>query len=102
MSVPDDSYDVVYSEAVRQQLLDLCDEVKQSGRGPEILECLEEIDRRLKANPSDFGEPLFHLKKLGGNLRKAVRPPLAVCFGVYELERLVVVFWFKALSGTGS
>lgn len=65
-----------------------------------MLESLTQIDDRLRTAPLDFGEPTYRLRKAKAKVRKAAVMPLVVCFGVYPKERLVVVFWIKALPGT--
>ena len=90
---------VICPEAVRQDILKLHKQAHISGIGRKFISAIEVIQQRLETSPQDFGEPVFSLKWPNAKLRKGAVAPLIVCFGVFHEEKLVVIFWFKLLSG---
>ncbi len=83
-------YRVVYSERVRQRLLDLADLARERGDGEEFLAALREFHRRLCLYPQ-FGEPLVDLTQELGQVWIGIVRPLAMRYGVFDDRRVVMV-----------
>lgn len=94
-------YEVLYSEAVRNELKDLHARAVQKDRGPQVLAAARKIDERLHSNPTIFGEPKFHYQTLKLELRVGIEPPLVVHFTVHEERPLVIVKSLRSLPGQG-
>jgi hypothetical protein len=86
-SVP---YRVVYSERVRQRLLDLAGMARERGDGEAFLAALREFHRRLGLYPQ-FGEPLTELTLEAGQIWLGIVRPLAMRYGVFDDRRVVMV-----------
>jgi hypothetical protein len=84
------SYQVVYSERVRQRLIVLADRARERGDGEAFLAALREFHRRLCVYPQ-FGEPLVDLEREPGQVWIGIVHPLALRYGVYDARRLVMV-----------
>lgn len=83
-------YRVVYSERVRQRLLALADVARERGDGEAFLAALKEIHRRLCLYPQ-FGEPLIDLVQEVGQVWIGIVRPLAMRYGVFDEQRVVMV-----------
>jgi hypothetical protein len=53
---------------------------------------------RLREDPADFGEPIYHLPALQLQVRCAVIPPLGIHFAVHDVQPLVFLKDAKMLS----
>lgn len=84
------AYQVIYSDWVRDRLLELADEANRRGDGPEYAAAAREFHRRLCVYPQ-FGDPLIDLRGYPGQVRLGVVPPLAMRYAVLEEQRLVFV-----------
>lgn len=94
-------YRVIYSEHVRQELLELMARARARGIGREVLEAVRLIDQRLRVYPQ-FGEPLHDLKLEPGRIWIGTIPPLTVRYILDEERRLVmVVVPLTPLPGSG-
>lgn len=85
------SYQVVYSEFVRNELKKLIARANERGLGPQVLDAVREMDRLLHTEPRRFGDPLADLLLAPGQLRMGTVPPLVVKYALYEDRRLVIV-----------
>ncbi len=83
-------YQVVYSELVRIELKKLIVRAQKRGLGPQVLDAVREMDRRLHNQPR-FGDPLADLSLAPGQLRIGTVSPLVVKYALYEDRRLVIV-----------
>ena len=93
-----DPFRVSMSAAVAERLRLLSDEVAAAGQLAAFIEALRRIDSRLKVDPIGFGEELFNLRIHGGTVRLAVRLPIAVEFGIYPQQRVVLIRSFRYLA----
>ena len=92
------SFQVVYSELVRQQLKQLLQSPDLAGREEQALKALKAIERRLRKEPRTFGEPEFSLASAQLEVRTAVEPPLAVTWAVHKHKAVVFVKTFTLLE----
>lgn len=83
-------YRVVYSDRVRQQLLNLADLARQRGDTQAFLAALREFDRRLGLYPQ-FGDPLLNLTNELGQVWIGIVRPLAMRYAILEARRMVMV-----------
>jgi hypothetical protein len=83
-------YRVVYSELVRQRLLTLADVARERGDGEAFLAAVKEFHRRLCLYPQ-FGEPLSDLTQESGQVCLGIVRPLAMRYGIFDEERVVMV-----------
>ena len=90
MTEPTALYQVIYSERVRQHLLELAGTARDRGDGEAFLAALKEFHRRLCIYPQ-FGDPLIDLTQEAGQVRVAIVRPLSMRYGVFEEQRLVMV-----------
>jgi hypothetical protein len=93
-------FNVAYSDAVRNALKELLKRAQQEGRVAVVMAALKEINGRLHSDPTVFGEPIFNLKHVQGQMRLAVVGPLVVEFGVQPKSRHVFVVRPLVLSST--
>lgn len=84
------SYQVAYSEYVRNELKKLIARAKERGLDSQVRAAAREIDRHLHEYPQ-FGQPLRDLSIESSQLWVGVVPPLVVHYAIYEEERLVLV-----------
>jgi len=96
---PPDPYRVVFSEATRQQLLELLRRAVARGRGEQVLSAAKVVVARLQSDPLEFGEPRRELRALRLQERVAVVRPLGVIYAVDENRRLVYITAFRGLAG---
>lgn len=87
-------YRVVISHVVQQGLRSLC----QQGPSDQVLAAAHNIMDRLADDPLEFGEPAFHLRQLGLEVRFGVVAPLGVRFAVQQDELVVFVMEFQLLT----
>jgi hypothetical protein len=73
-------------------------EAAAAGKGAEFLRTLRHVCERLRAEPGQFGEPLYHLSALKLQVRQAVIGRLAGKYGVHQERPLVFVRWFRLLD----
>ena len=91
-------YQVHNSKAIAQAFLELQHQATQEGRGAEVLQAAREIYERLRHDPNEFGEPLYHLPNLQMHVRTGLIRPLNVDFGVCEDRPLVFIKAVRLLS----
>ena len=94
-------YAVIIAEALRERVLDIQRRAADAGVGDRFLAALRTATGRLRTNPLDFGEVLYHLPELHWPVHLAIAAPLALLFTVHEAERQVWVVNAHALSGHG-
>jgi hypothetical protein len=56
-----------------------------------VLDPLDEIDRQLRTNPRDWGEPKLHLRGMGVVVRVGFHDRIRVSYAVHETLRMVFV-----------
>jgi len=72
--------------------------------GPAFAAVLRTVYRRLRTDPEVFGEPLYHLHYVPGEVRHGAQAPLVVPFMVYPEERSVWLLnvWLLTLPDSSS
>jgi hypothetical protein len=88
---------IAISPLIMQRLRDFGEAV-----GVAFAEVLRKVYRGLRETPEEFGEPLYHLPDLPGQVRHAAIAPLVVAYAVYPEERVVWLFRVWLLTLTGS
>jgi hypothetical protein len=83
-------YRVVYSERVRQRLLEFADMARERGDGEAFVAGLKEFHRRLCLYPQ-FGEPLIDLTQEPGQVWIGIVRPLAMRYAIFDERRVVMV-----------
>lgn len=76
---------------VDEQLKALAASAKAKGQAAAFLTSLKKVIGHLKADPLQWGDPLYHTKKAGGIVRRGTVFPLLVHYVVYEVERVVQI-----------
>lgn len=89
-SPPPARFEVSYSSRVRLELSRLAARAKARGIGKQLLAALKEIERRLRIYP-EFGEPLYDLNLIPGQIWIGTVPPLVVRYLIDFEKRLVIV-----------
>ena len=82
-------YRIIISEKIKKAIRKDYRQAVQAGRGQQYLASLRAIYDRLQNDPKNFGETLFHHPALKLIVLKAVVAPIAVIYGVHEVQRLV-------------
>ena len=63
----------------------------KEGRGHSFIIAMRSITRRLKSDPKNFGEPLYHLPGLRLQIRHAAVGPVLNDYGVHDHLPLVFI-----------
>jgi hypothetical protein len=98
---PPARYRVIFSQRVRQRLLELADAARQRGDGLQFVAAVKEFERRLRVYPQ-FGDPLWDLQQHEGQIRLGIVPPLAMRYGVLEGSKQVLVVALPVLLANAS
>jgi len=85
------TYQVNYSDLVRQRLQQLGQRAKQLGFGADFIASLQHVDDRLHAEPKQVGEPYQYLAHLGLSVQIAGTPYFYLRFAIDEGRSLVYV-----------
>lgn len=85
------SWEVHISRAVARSLLRLQKRASREGRGEALLAAFQYVISQLRASPTSFGEPEYHLPALRMQVRTGSVRPLVVHFGVCEDRPLVFI-----------
>ena len=91
-------YEVKYSLNLKKIIIQLHLEEADRGRGQQFLDALRVIHQRLRRDPIQFGEPLFHLRALKLVVYQAVVARVVVEYVVYEERPLVFLKDVKLLD----
>lgn len=90
---------VLYAVSMSQQTIDLLKqlhlEAAEGGRGTIFLSAFRQIVDRLRKDPLNFGEPLYHLPGLQMTVRQGSISPLLVDFAVHDQQPRVFIRGFK-------
>jgi hypothetical protein len=92
-------YQVHWSKATKQVLIDLHQKASAGGCAKEFLAAARALVERLRSDPLDFGEACYHLPTLELEVRCGIIGPLFVSFGVQKENRVVFVKEVKLLRG---
>jgi hypothetical protein len=95
-------FEVHCSGAVARHLKQIQKQAKQEGRGEAVLAAIRHIWRRLAVDPTELGEPLYHLPALRLEVRHGAVGPLLIHFAVHELRPLVFIKLVTLLPETGA
>src|SRR5262245_12251080 len=91
------SYHVDMSGFAKASLKQRHLEAAKKGEGKRFVAAVGKIVDRLRHDPTDFGEPLYHLQALKLQVRQAVVDHLVVEYGVHAHKPLVIIRSFKVL-----
>jgi len=69
------------------------------GIGKAVLAAIKSMRQRLEADPTNYGEPLFHLPAIQMQVRMAIEIPLLIHFALHEEQRLVFIQRVRGMSG---
>ena len=94
--MPQPPYQVRCSQVVAESLRQLQRRASRAGYGELVLEAFRLVVERLKADPSELGEPLYRLPVLRMQVRLGIVPPLVVDFAVSEDHPLVIIRGIKS------
>ena len=67
------------------------DAAAAAGVGRAVVDAIGQIWRRLEHGPRDFGEPMYHLRAMKMEVRKAAIAPIYVEYGVHDDQLVVVI-----------
>src|SRR5688572_31582380 len=76
---------------VDRQITDLLARIKSSDTRRKVRQIVRAIFVRLRTNPLEFGDPIYHTKKAGGTVCHSFLRPISVHFVVFESERVVCI-----------
>ncbi len=88
---PQDYFKIIWSDKNRETVRTLGKKANQLGLKKEFLQSINEITKRLTADPLDWGDPLYRLKAMDLILCHGISSLLYIFFGVDEDRRLVFV-----------
>jgi hypothetical protein len=71
------------------------------GEGAKFLDTLKFINHKLTTDPTNWGDPLYPLRKVESVMRQGMQPPLQVHYAVDEVRRVVFVKAFALVFGFG-
>jgi hypothetical protein len=91
------SYEVVYSEGVREAVRGFAAAAKAVGTIQELVAAVRELDRRLHIYPQ-FGDPIIDLAQEPGQVCLGTVPPVVARYAIFEQRRLVIVTVLRLLS----
>lgn len=91
----DAPFRVPITGALRERLIQIGEEARAAGLHKQFLASIRMVSDRLRFNPLQFGEEIFDLKALKLTVRVGVALPVAVEFGVYLEQHLVIVRSFR-------
>ncbi len=90
-------YTVGLTGLARTQLLAISDAAAWAGSQNDVDDAYVAIIARLKRNPFEFGEPLYHLKKMKMTIYCAACSPLYLEYGLHDEQPIVVIRRFVSL-----
>ena len=88
---PQSPYRLVYTGLVQDALRALAQEAKRRAQESEYRACLHLIEKRLRADPSSYGEPRFILRHIDLQVRAVATEYIYVRFAVDTTRRIVYV-----------
>jgi hypothetical protein len=91
------TYHVIMSALTKASVLLLHKQAADLGNGQQFLDAFRKITSRLRNDPLDFGEKLYHLPALRLQVFLAASHGLAVDYAVHAERRLVFIRGFKFL-----
>ncbi len=94
-------YTVHVSGFIAQAIRNVHERAKKQGRGDKVTAAIEQVLERLRQNPNNLGEPLYHLSALGLEVRTCVIRPVNVDFTVHKERFLVFIKGVKLLTEVG-
>src|SRR5262249_37632099 len=94
-------FQVIYSESVRNALINLSRKAAEKGLQQNFLSALRAIDNQLHLGPRQYGEPKFRYRPLKLEFRLAIDRPLIVHSPVHDEHPLVFVKSVRSLPGQG-
>ena len=62
--------------AVTEEIRKLAKRAKEAGILPELMSALKEVERQLRTNPVEWGDPQYSTKKKGGMVCHVIVPPI--------------------------
>lgn len=92
-------YKVVRSELHRIKLLEWIEKAADLDKRKAFVEILQEVERRLKFDPSVWGDPIFDLRKLQLQVFRGIHKCFVVEFGVHEEQRIVFIRSYALIAG---
>jgi hypothetical protein len=92
------SYKVDYSADLKNKIKSLHAQAASTGKGHQFLDALRAILKRLRENPKEFGEPVYHLPVLKLTVYQAILAPVVVDFGIHDEKPLVIIRGLSVLE----
>ena len=80
-----------YSAVIARILRNIQERATSEGRGELVLDAIRQIHQRFRANPMNFGEPLYRLPAMRMIVHCAMVLPLVIDFGICEDRPLVFI-----------
>lgn len=91
-------YSLGVTGKARAELLAITEAAKTKGTIQRVDSAFDAILKRLKVDPSTFGEPQYRIPKMSMTIRCAVITPLYIEYGVHDIQPIVVIRRVVALS----
>lgn len=95
---PQGRYSLSTAGPAKDQLLAIVDAAIAAGTADNVVMVLKSIRERLRRDPGEFGEPLYHIAALKMTVRCAVVSPLYVEYGLHDVQPVAIIRRFAALS----
>lgn len=94
-----DSYQVSISKKVADEIREVIEKARLAGKKKVALTALRLIDKRLRSNPTSFGECRFHWSKAECRCHVAIVEPIAVQFSIHDHKPVVFLTKVFLLGG---
>lgn len=95
-------YSVSMTGAARAEYLEIARQSVALGRDEAVSAAMRQTSDRLRRNPRQLGDPLFHFRNMRMTVMNAAVPPLYIEYGVHDDQPVVVirrVRWLTDPSG---
>ncbi len=86
-------FEVHCSGVIAKSLKQIQKQAKQEGPGEQVLAAIQSIWHELSHDPTEFGEPLYHLPALQLQVQHGAAGPLLVYFAVMSTDRMFSSNW---------
>lgn len=84
-------YSVGLTGKASEEILTITEDAKTKGTAHRVDSAFEALLKRLKVDPSIFGEPQYRIPKMSMSIRCAAVAPLYIEYGVHDVQPIVVI-----------
>lgn len=84
-------FNVEFTGPARSELRALARRAVYARQGPSVAEALRQLLDRLTHDPKELGEPMYYLRSMKMQVRRAGRGPIYIEYGVHTDRPIVIV-----------